>query len=305
MPAEAEVIEGDELLPPSAAAQAEVDKLAARSRRRRRVAVALRYLLLTLLAFVVLLPVWLTVVNSLLTPTRLIARPPALAPAEPQWSNYADAWNEGNLGLYLRNSFVVTLSITVGAVATAVLAAYAFAFLDFPLKRTIFVLFLATLMVPFEVTIITNYATVSDLGWVNTYQGMIVPFLATGFGAFLLRQSFLTLPKDLEEAARLDGYGHWRFLVRVVVPLSRPAIGALAVFTFLAAWNQYLWPLLVAEDDSVRTVQVGLRQLSRTNFDRFPVTFAGTILAALPIVILLIVFQKQLVRGLTTGAVKG
>jgi ABC-type glycerol-3-phosphate transport system permease component len=282
-----------------------VDELARRSRRRRRAAKVVRYVTLTLLALVVLLPVYMTVVNSLLSPQRLLSRPPALFPSDPQWDNYTDAWTDGNLAVYLRNSFVVTLLITVGQVVTAVLAAYAFAFLDFPLKRTLFVVFLATLMVPFEVTIITNYATVSDLGWVNTYPGLVVPFLATGFGAFLLRQSFLTLPRDLEDAARLDGYGHWRFLARVVVPLSRPAIGALAVFSFLAAWNQYLWPLLVAEDDDLRTVQVGLRQLSRTELDRFPVTFAGTILAALPIVILLLIFQKQLVRGLTAGAVKG
>jgi ABC-type glycerol-3-phosphate transport system permease component len=285
--------------------QAEVDKLAARSHRRRLIATSARYVLLTVLGLIVLFPVYMTVVNSLLTSTRLLDKPPAFFPTDPQWSNYRDAWDQGNMSLYLRNSFIVTFFITAGQVLTAVLAAYAFAFLDFPLKRTIFVLFLATLMVPFEVTLITNYDTVANLHWTNSYQGLVVPFLATGFGAFLLRQSFLTLPKDLEEAARLDGYGHWRFLTRVVVPLSRPAIGALAVFSFLAAWNQYLWPLLVAEDDDVRTVQVGLRQLARTELDRFPVTFAGTILAALPIVILLIIFQKQLVRGLTAGAVKG
>jgi ABC-type glycerol-3-phosphate transport system permease component len=283
----------------------EREDLARRARRRHRTATVIRYLTLSLLALIVLLPVYLTVVNSLLTPTRLVARPPAFFPSDPQWSNYSDAWNSGHLGLYLRNSFIVTTLITLGQVTTATLAAYAFAFLDFPFKRTIFVLFLATLMVPFEVTIITNYATVSSLGWVNSYPGLVVPFLATGFGAFLLRQSFLTLPKDLEDAARLDGYGHWRFLARVVVPLSRPAIGALAVFGFLAAWNQYLWPLLVAQDDERRTVQIGLRQLSRTELERFPVTFAGTILAALPIVLLLLIFQKQLVRGLTAGAVKG
>jgi sn-glycerol 3-phosphate transport system permease protein len=292
-------------MPADAPARESVEVLARRARRRRRTATVIRYVTLSLLALIILLPVYLTVVNSLLTATRLVARPPTFFPTDPQWSNYSDAWNSGHLALYLRNSFIVTTLITLGQLTTATLAAYAFAFLDFPLKRTIFVLFLATLMVPFEVTIITNYSTVSDLGWVNSYPGLVVPFLATGFGAFLLRQSFLTLPKDLEDAARLDGYGHWRFLARVVVPLSRPAIGALAVFGFLAAWNQYLWPLLIAQDDDRRTVQVGLRQLSRTELDRFPVTFAGTILAALPIVLLLLIFQKQLVRGLTAGAVKG
>jgi sn-glycerol 3-phosphate transport system permease protein len=284
---------------------AELDLLARRAKVRRRTANAVRYVVLTLLAFVVLFPVYMTVVNSLLRPDRLIARPPTLFPTHPVWSHYADAWTNGKLGIYLRNSVIVTMLIVVGQVSTSVLAAYAFAFLDFPLKRTLFVLFLATLMVPFEVTIITNFRTVSDLHWTNSYLGLAVPFLATGFGAFMLRQSFLTLPKDLEDAARLDGYGHWRFLARVVVPLSRPAIGALAVFSFLLAWNQYLWPLLIADDDRYRTVQVGLRQLALTRLDQFPVTFAGTILAALPIVILLMVFQKQLVRGITAGAVKG
>src|SRR5262245_50192451 len=291
--------------PVATTAEVDTEQLAKRARRRRRVTNFVRYVTLTLLAIIILLPVYMTLVNSLLSATRLVAKPPALFPASPKWSNYSTAWNEGHLGLYLRNSFIVTILITIGQVVTATLAAYAFAFLDFPLKRTIFVVFLTTLMVPFEVTIITNYNTVADLHWINTYPGLVVPFLATGFGAFLLRQSFLTLPKDLEDAARLDGYGHWRFLMRVVVPLSRPAIGALAVFGFLAAWNQYLWPLIITTDDNKRTVQVGLRQLSQTTLSRFPVTFAGTILAALPIVLLLLIFQKQLVRGLTTGAVKG
>lgn len=276
-----------------------------RTRRRRRAWLAGRYALLTFLAFIILFPVYMTVVNSLLPAQRILERPPALFPTDPEWGQYADAWTDGKLGTYLRTSFIVTIAITIAQVITSVLAAYAFSFLDFPLRRTTFVVFLATLMVPFEVTIITNFQTVSDLGWLNSYQGLVVPFLATGFGAFLLRQAFLTLPKDLEEAARLDGYGHWRFLLRVVVPLSRPAIGALSVFSFLLAWNQYLWPLLIADNDNYRTVQVGLRQLSRTNLSEFPATFAGTILAALPLVILLILFSKQLVRGLTAGAVKG
>ena len=209
------------------------------------------------------------------------------------------------MGLYLRNSFVVTVIITVGQVVTAILAGYAFAFLEFPFKRTLFVVFLATLMVPFEVTIVTNITTISDLGLYNTYPGLAVPFLATGFGAFLMRQAFLVLPGDLRDAAALDGYGHWRFLTRVAVPLARPAVAALTVFAFLAAWNQYLWPLLVTKDNSLRTVQIGLKQLQAQSIDQVNVTFAGAIIAVVPLVILLLAFQKQLVRGLTAGAVKG
>jgi ABC-type glycerol-3-phosphate transport system permease component len=193
----------------------------------------------------------------------------------------------------------------IGQLATAILAGYAFAFLDFPLKRTLFVVFLATLMVPFEVTIIQNLTTVTDLGIYNTYAGLAVPFLATGFGAFLMRQAFLSVPRDLQDAASLDGYGHWRFMVRVAVPLVRPTLAALGVFAFLSAWNQYLWPLLVTKDDEFRTVQIGLKQLRNTSIDQVNVTFAGVVIAVIPLAILLLVFQKQLVRGLTAGAVKG
>lgn len=265
----------------------------------------MRYAILVVVAAIVLFPIVITVVNSLLQPDQITARPPTLFPTKPDWSSYSTAFGDGHLGLYLRNSFLVAGLITAGQVATAVLAAYAFSFLRFPLRNTLFVVFLSTLMVPFEVTILTNRHTIVSLGWYDSYQGLVVPFLATGFGAFLLRQAFLQVPKDLQDAAALDGYGHWKFMTRVVVPLCRPAIGALAVFSFLSAWNQYLWPLIVTDNDAVRTVQIGLRQLRATSIDQINVTFAGTILAAIPIFVLLIVFQKQLVRGLTAGAVKG
>jgi sn-glycerol 3-phosphate transport system permease protein len=267
--------------------------------------VAARYALLTVLALIVLFPIYITVVNSLLKPDQIASRPPSLFPNDPQWDTYSRAWEEGHLGRYLLNSFVVTTIIVAAQLLTSIFAAYAFAFLEFPLKRTLFFVFLATLMIPFEVVFFTNFNTVNDLGLYNTYAGLALPFLATGFGAFLIRQAFLVTPKDLRDAAQLDGYGHWRFMWRVAVPLARPAIAALAVFSFLAAWGEYLWPLIITEDAEFRTVQVGLRQLSRTSIDQINVTFAGVVLASLPLFVLLIVFQKQLVRGLTAGAVKG
>ncbi len=271
----------------------------------RRLRVAARYAVLLLLAAAVLFPVYITVVNSLLTPARLSSRPPALFPAHPQWHNYADAWTDGHLGRYVMNSFVVSVSITVFQVVTAVLAAYAFSFLRFPLRGLLFVVFLATLMIPGEVTFFTNVDTIRSLGWYDTYAALIVPFVATGFGAFLLRQSFMTVPGDLRDAAAIDGYGHWRFLGRVVVPLARPAIGAMALFAFLGAWNQYLWPLVATKDERLRTVQIGLKALAGSQLDKIAVTYAGTVLAFLPIAILLVIFSKQLVRGLMSGAVKG
>ena len=274
-------------------------------KRGRRLRIFGRYVALSVLAFIVLFPIYITIVNSLLQPSQIASRTPTFFPTSPQWHTYADAWSDGHLATYLRNSFIQTGLIVVGQLITAILAGYAFAFLHFPFKRTLFIVFLATLMVPFEITIITNLQTINTLGWYDTFAALAVPFLATGFGAFLLRQTFLQLPQDLQDAAKLDGYGHLRFLTRVAVPLARPTIAALAVFSFLSAWNQYLWPLLVTEDDRLRTVQIGLKQLRATNIDQVNVTFAGTVIAFIPLVILLLIFQKQLVRGLTAGAVKG
>src|SRR5215211_1443426 len=273
--------------------------------QRRLLRLVLRYACLTVLAVIVLAPIYVTIVNSLLRPDQIAAKPPSLFPTDPQWHSYREAWNAGHMGRYLLNSAVVTTLIVLGQVTFAILAAYAFAFLEFPGRNLLFVLFLATMMVPFEVVFFTNYQTVAHLGLLNSYGGLVLPFLATGFGAFLLRQAFLTVPRDLKDAAALDGYGHMRFLWRVVVPLSRPTIAALSVFAFLSAWGQYLWPLVATNDARARTVQVGLRQLRDTSLDNINVTFAGVVLASIPLVILLLVFQRQLVRGLTAGAVKG
>jgi sn-glycerol 3-phosphate transport system permease protein len=271
-------------------------------RRARRVG---RYLLLSVLAVIVLFPIYITVVNSLITPAQIASQPPTFFPFHPSFSSYSSAWNNGHLGHYLVNSFVVTTIIVVGQVLTSILAGYAFAFLEFPFKRTLFVVFLATLMIPFEVTVVQNLTTVVSLGIYNTYAGLAAPFLAWGLGTFLLRQAFLGIPRDLDDAAALDGYGKWRFLWRVAVPLARPAIAALTVFSFLTAWNQYLWPLLVTKDQHLSTVQIGLRQLRGTSLEQVNITFAGVIIAVIPLVVLLLIFQKQLIRGLTAGAVKG
>jgi sn-glycerol 3-phosphate transport system permease protein len=267
--------------------------------------IALRYLLLVVAALIVLLPIYMTVVDALLSPQKIVTRPPTLFPLHPQWGNFSQAFSTGHLGSYLRNSAIVSVCITIASVGTSLLAGYAFTFVNFPFRRLLFGVCLATLMVPAEVTIIPNYRTIVSFGWYNTFPALIVPFAASGIGLFLFRQTFRGLPRELRDAATLDGYGHWRFLTRIVVPLNRPAIGAFAVFSFLAAWNQYLWPLLVTQSDSVRTVQIGLRQLASSDFSKADVVFAGTVLASIPIFIVLLLFQRSLVRGLTQGAVKG
>src|ERR1039458_9304482 len=274
-------------------------------RARRRLRTIGSYALLTVFAILVLFPIYVTVVNSLLVPDQLVQQPPPLFPTDPQWHNYVTAWTSGQMSKYMTTSAIMTVVIVVGQLVTSILAAYAFAFLRFPFKRTLFVICLATLMIPLEVTFITNLDTITSLHWFNTYEGLSIPFLATGFGIFLLRQAFLQIPRDLQEAAQLDGYGHLRFMTRVAVPLARPSLAALGVFSFLGAWNQYLWPLLsTGGTKPLDTVQIGLKQLVGTQADSIPVALAGAVIAFVPLVILLLVFQKQLVRSLTAGAVK-
>ena len=298
----ADVLEAVAPDPSPAAATTEVPRPRKPRRKLRTIG---SYTLLTAGAVVILFPVYVTIVNSLLPPDQLVHQPPPLFPTNPQWHDYSAAWNGGQMSKYVATSAIMTAIIVAGQLVTSVLAAYAFAFLTFPLKRTLFAVCLATLMIPLEVTFITNLDTITSLHWFNTYAGLSIPFLATGFGIFLLRQAFLQIPRDLQEAAQLDGYGHLRFMLRVAVPLARPSLAALAVFSFLGAWNQYLWPLVSTGGTApLYTVQIGLKQLLGTQVSTIPVSLAGAVIAFVPLVILLLVFQKQLVRSLTAGAVK-
>ena len=200
---------------------------------------------------------------------------------------------------------MVTLLITVGQVFTSLLAAYAFAYLRFPFKRVMFALFMATLLLPIEVTLLPNLHTVRDLDWFNSFQGMAVPFMATALGTFLIRQGFLGIPAEIRDATRLEGYGHWSYLWKFAVPLTRPVIASFTVISFLTAYNQYLWPRAVITDtDNWATMQIALRGLTSTP-ETSNIAVAGALVAAIPIVVLLILFSRQIVQGLTAGAVKG
>jgi len=262
-----------------------------------------RYFLLCVVAFVVLFPIYTTVIGALKPPSDLLDRP--LVPGPFTLDLFRDAWTDGRLGRYLFNSAIVALIITVGQVVTSVMSGYAFSMLDFPGRNVLFVLFISTMLVPLEATVVVNRRTVGTLGWINTYQGLAIPFVATAFGTFLVRQAFLGLPRELRDAARIDGAGHLAFLWHVAVPVVRPTLGALALFSFLSAWNQYLWPNLITTEDDMNTVQSGLRALRESAIQQPGLVMAGTIIAAIPIAIALLIFQKALVRGLASGAVKG
>ena len=263
------------------------------------------YAVLIALSILVLFPIYMTLVRALSTPAVYVREGQPLYPVAVQWDVFARAWDEGDLARKIGVSAVVTVVIVAGQLVTSVLAAYAFAFLDFPLKRTLFIVFMATLMLPIEVTLIPNVGTIRELSWLNSYPGLAAPFLATAFGTFLIRQGFMAVPRDLRDAAQLDGFGHFGFLRRVAIPITRPVIASFTVIAFLAAWNQYTWPRAVVTEGRWETIQIGLRSLSAATVEQNNISFAAALIAAVPVLLLLIFLQRHLIRGLTAGAVKG
>ena len=226
----------------------------------------------------------------------------AVAVGAEVWSR---AWTQGDLSPAMTRSLVMTVFITAAQLVTSVLAAYAFAFLRFPLKGLAFAFFMATMLLPLEVTLLGNVTTIRELGWVNSYPALVLPFAATAFGTFLVRQGFRGIPPEIHDATRLDGYGHLAFLWRFAVPLSRPVIASFTVISALGAWNQYLWPQAVIDDNRYQTAQIKLRTIVGLDIANANVGIAAALVVALPVVLLLIAFQRQIIRGLTAGAVKG
>lgn len=266
------------------------------------------YVLLIAVSALVLFPLWMTFVRAVSDPAAYSSRLKSgvpLMPVQPDWGIFNAAFDQGNLGRAAVQSLVMSVVITGAQVVTAVLAAYAFSFLRFPFKRLMFALFMATMMLPLEVTFIANNQTIRQWGWNDTLQGLVAPFLATAFGTFLIRQGFMSIPSELREATFLDGYGHMHFLWKFAVPLTKPVVASFVLISFLSAWNQYLWPRTVIEKETSNTLQLAIRQLSLEAVDRANIAVAAAVVASIPIFALLLVFQRQIVRGLTAGAVKG
>ncbi|MFC7581368.1 carbohydrate ABC transporter permease [Schaalia naturae] len=225
-------------------------------------------------------------------------------PTSWHWENYARAWESAPFAQYYLNSALMSVGIVAGHLVFDSLAAYAFARLEFPLKRPLFAILMATMMVPTFVTIIPTYSIVAGLGWIDTLAALVVPRLADVFGIILLRQYFLSIPVELEEAARIDGCSRAGTFFRIVLPLSGPSLATLALFSFLFAWNDFLWPLLVTNADAHRTIQIGLQAFVGRYGTSWNYLMAGTLSATIPSVIVFAVFQKALVRGMATTGLK-
>lgn len=226
-------------------------------------------------------------------------------PSRVDFLSYLHVFERTAIPRNILNSFIVATSVTLGQMITCSMAAFAFSFLEFRGRNFLFLCILATMMVPWEATIIANYLTVSAWGWRDTYKVLIIPYMCSAMGIFLLRQNYLTFAKELHEAAKLDGCNNWRFLLTIVVPLARPALGALGAYVFLNTWNQYFWPLLVTDSDKVRTVQIGISQLYDIDSEQIGLMMAGVVIVIIPSLSIFVFMQKQLINGLMAGAVKG
>ena len=276
----------------------------AKALAKRRTRTGIRLAANFVMAFVILLPLYALSI-AFMPSGELFTMELNLLPKNPTLSNFRDALVNVPLLRFILNSFIMAGCITIGQIITCSLSAFAFSFLEFKGKGILFAIVMATMMVPGEATIISNYLTVGNLGMLDTYGVLIVPYLTSAMGIFLFRQFYMTFPISLYESAKLDGCNNLKFIIKILLPLTKSAIGAMGVYTFINAWNMYMWPLLVTGSDKMRTVQIGISMLDSVDSQSITLMIAGVVMVIIPSISIFILGQKQLIRGMFSGAVKG
>lgn len=253
----------------------------------------------------ILLPLLYAVSVAFMPSNELFTTEVNLLPQTITLNNFKEALIKMPLIKFVGNSFFVASFITVGQIISCSLAAFSFSFLDFKGKNILFMIVMSTMMIPGEATIISNYLMVSGWQWLDSYKVLIVPYLTSAMGIFLFRQFFMTFPISLYESAKIDGCSNLKFIIRILLPLTKSAIGAMAVYTFINAWNMYMWPLLVTGSNDYRTVQIGISMLDSIDSQSISLMIAGVVMIILPSLSIFIIGQKQLIKGMFSGAVKG
>ncbi len=271
---------------------------------RQRLYRFILYVLLLVGCAIMLLPFFWMVTTSFKTELQAMKMPPQWIPTTWHWENYPLAWSRAPFGRYFFNSFFVSIVSTIGEVITTILAAYAFAKMRFFGKNALFAILLGTLMIPGEMLLIPNYVTLVNLGWFDRYQALIIPWIVSVFGIFLLRQFFRSVPDELWDSARIDGCRRFRFLWRIMVPLSKPAILTVALFKFLGSWNAYQWVLIMTNSQSMRTIPVGLTTFSTDIGTQYQLLMAASVLAIVPVLLLFFFTQKQFIQGVARTGIK-
>ena len=273
---------------------------------RSRLREAVGYVVATVAALVFVAPLAYAFLSALKPSREVLLSPPRLFGSEVRWHNFLDVFDYAPFTTYIGNSLVVSVAGVLVVLFVSATAGYAFGRLRWPGRDVVFVLFLGTLMVPQEVLVIPMFVVMQWFGWVDSYPSLIFPWAFTAFGTFLMRQFFRNIPYELEEAARVDGAGPGRTFLRIVLPLARPALAVLAVFTFLNYWNSYLWPLIAINDyASLGTLPIGLASFSSQTGTRWDLQMAATIISMVPTTIMVIALQRHLVRGIATSGLGG
>jgi multiple sugar transport system permease protein len=276
-----------------------------RARYRRTGGRMLLYVALAGGGLAMLFPFAWMISTSLKPDLAVFSTPPQLIPRPLQAGNYSKVVDVFPVWRFLMNSAIVAVISTTLQVATSAAAAYAFARMKFRGSNVLFLVYLATLMVPFQVTIVPLFIEMKYLHFVDTYPGLILPTIASAFGTFLLRQAFMQLPKELEEAAFVDGAGHWTVFTKIVLPLVKPSLATFGIFAFMASWNSFLWPLVIISSQRLMTLPVGLANLQGEHFTAWNLVMAGTTISVIPIVAVYLLAQKHIVRGVVLSGVKG
>ena len=279
------------------------NKIKGTAGRREHNAVA--YIVLILFTAVYLVPILWMILSSFKADSELFAYPPKLLPSQFSLENYTDAWNRGDFGLYFKNTTIVAVTATVLTVVINTMAGYAFAKYKFKGSTAIFMMFLATMMLPLEVLMIPIFQVVRTFHLYNNFWGLIIPSAATPAGVFLVRQYFLTIPNEIMESARIDGASETKIFLRLMIPLAKPVMSVLAIFAFLWRWNDYMWPLVVIRDTKKYTVQLALANFSGQYAVDWGSLLAMSVLTMIPVLIIFLIFQKQFMKGMVAGAVKG
>lgn len=270
-----------------------------------RARAALLWTVLSVGAFLTTFPFLWMVGTAFKTLPEAVSTPLRLLPSVWQWGNFRATFEAAPFGVYFLNSFAVGFSVTAAVVFTSLAAGYAFARLDFAGKGYLFGIVLSTMMIPFEVTLIPNFVLVHKLGWYNTHAALIIPWCANAFSIFLMRQAFMGLPSDYFDAAKVDGCGHLRFLVRIAAPLVKPMVVTVGLFAFLGSYNSLLWPLVVTTEDRMRVVQVGLTVFSGAEGTRLHLLMCASTIVILPTVALYFAAQKYFLEGSLGAGIKG
>jgi len=271
-----------------------------------RIKIVLSYTILTIGAVSMIFPFIWMLITSLMTDNQIFSSTPQLIPNPLRWQNYIEVADKIPIFTYFMNSLLVSVATVAGQIITCSLAAYAFARLKFKYKEFLFLLFLATLMIPPQVNILPLFFLMRELQWIDTYWALIIPGIFGGFGIFLLRQWFISFPADLEDAAKIDGCNPLNTFLHIALPLALPAIVTLGIFSFIASWNSFMWPLIVTNSDSIKTLPVGLASFKGSFRDttQWAQLMAASIITTIPVIIIFMLGQKYFIKGIMMGAIK-